>query len=502
MPPVSRRRATLATVVGSVANTLVVSLQAAVLIPLYVRLIGPQLYGAWLSSGDVLVWLQALDLGLPNLLIQRIGAAHGRSDVRSVAEYAATGIAVLSCIAIVLTLGGCALAYALPGLLHVRNGSAAILTRSIQLGVLGTGIIVFNNSIVGFARAIQRTAMVNTIVVLAAIVGFIVSLVAVLHGVGLIAIPLGIVTRAVVSSIGNCAFMMTELSPQLRRHFRIRRPILHEMIRISPATALAGVGYALMNQSEAAIAGITLGPGPVLILTMSKKAAEVGRSVLDVISYSSYGGFAHLVSSEQRRSARSVFEQIVSLRWMAAVSIAAAYMAVNPSLVSRWVGSQYYGGWLLTVVFATQLIVIGHAYLVNMLFRACGPVLKGSIALIIECVVRVPLMIVFLRWLGLVGLPLAGVFTSAIATLIARRWITRLMGSFSNPVSAMPIRVVVARAAAFGLGAAIGARVVHPTWPFAVSTGIAIALIVAMLQTVADSRVRHALGLSRALWRA
>ena len=71
---------------GERASTLIASIQSVILIPLHIAHIGPRLYGAWLGSGDILVWMQAFDFGLPNLMIQRIGEAHGRGDAAQVAE--------------------------------------------------------------------------------------------------------------------------------------------------------------------------------------------------------------------------------------------------------------------------------------------------------------------------------------------------------------------------------------------------------------------------------
>src|SRR5262245_81108 len=86
-----RRRAAIATLLGTTTNTFVVSLQAVILAPLYLHFVGSRLYGSWLASGEMLVWMQTLDLGLPNVLIQRIGAADGAGDDRTSGEYFATG---------------------------------------------------------------------------------------------------------------------------------------------------------------------------------------------------------------------------------------------------------------------------------------------------------------------------------------------------------------------------------------------------------------------------
>jgi hypothetical protein len=66
-PEPGRRRAAVGSFLGSFANTLLVSLQAVLLVPFVLRTVGPAVYGAWLASGDLLNWIQVLDLGLPNL---------------------------------------------------------------------------------------------------------------------------------------------------------------------------------------------------------------------------------------------------------------------------------------------------------------------------------------------------------------------------------------------------------------------------------------------------
>ena len=45
------------------------------------------MYGAWLATGDLLVLMLAFDMGIPNILIQRIGAALAKSDKKAIGGY-------------------------------------------------------------------------------------------------------------------------------------------------------------------------------------------------------------------------------------------------------------------------------------------------------------------------------------------------------------------------------------------------------------------------------
>src|SRR2546425_8841364 len=102
----TRTTAALASLTGNSLNVLVVSVQALLLIPLYLAAVGPRLYGAWLASGEILTWMQAMDLGIPNLMIQRIAAAHGGGDRRVAGEWFASGLLVLGLIGAVIAVLG------------------------------------------------------------------------------------------------------------------------------------------------------------------------------------------------------------------------------------------------------------------------------------------------------------------------------------------------------------------------------------------------------------
>jgi O-antigen/teichoic acid export membrane protein len=473
---ISRRRAALATLAGSATNILIVSIQAIVLIPLYLNAIGPRLYGAWLGSGDFLLWMQALDLGLPNLMIQRIGAAHGRGDPRSVAEYFATGMLVLAVVASAILLIALALSFPLPGWMGLVGEEARVLRSCFIVGSIASALTMWMNSVVGFSRGTQNTTFMNVVGVLSSLAGFGASLGLVLMGWGLWAVALGLVARAGVTFIGGVIFTVATLRGDMAQFFRVQGSILREFLVISPATALGGISYAVMNQSDAALVAIFLRPELAVILTLTRKALDVARGLVDMIAFATYGGFAHLVTSEQRQRTLQVHAEITSLRLSSAVAMASAYMAVNASLLAVWAGSAQYGGALLTVLMAVQFVVVGGSFLVNYLYRATGRVMQGSLALLLESIVRVPLMIGLLLWLGLPGVPLAGIVTASVFWIVAYRWTLREVSSFSDPVPRFSSWLWVAQAAIFGIGVLVCVYVQWASWVYVLVTGSVIAV--------------------------
>lgn len=473
-PAGSRRSAAVASLAGNAGTTLVASLQALLLVPLYLHELGPRLYGAWLASGDVLLWLQSFDLGLPNVMIQRIAFAHGRGDQRTASEYFATGTAilgVLSASVVALLFWG---APAVPRWLNLTGADATLLTRCVRLGAVASGLTLLNWAVVGYSRAVQDTAAMNLAAVGASLVGFGVTVVLLLCGFGLWSLVFGSCARAIGSVFGSVAYLISRGRDGRFTRLRIRRAAAVDLLSLSPSTALAGIGYALMNQSENAIVGVMLGPDRVPILAITRKGADVLRGLLDMIGFATYGGFAHLVASTDRTRAPRVYGEIVSLNLSLGVASAAAYMVVNPSFVTRWVGGSFFGGPWLTLLMAGQLLTMSVSYLINYLYRASGRLVRGSVVLIAECVVRVPLMVLLASTIGLLGVPLAALITSSVSAVLVHTWEIAELSHLGDRIPLLASRVALFRVALFAVGAVGCVLLLVPSWPFVFSLGFTV----------------------------
>lgn len=472
----SRRQAVISTLTGSTANTIVIAIQAIVLTPLYIHEIGPRLYGAWLGSGDILIWLQAFDLGLPNLMIQRIGSARGRDDDTAIAEYFASGTVVLAVVACIIAAIAYGLSFWIPSWVHLDGNEALELQRCFSIGVIASALVILNNSVVGLSRGIQKTAFMSIAILFSSVAGFAVSLTLVLNGWGLWAIVWGLVTRAGISILGSMVFVFMVFKSDFKKLLCVKREIFREFISVSPVTALGGLSYAMMNQSESAMVAIFMRPEYAAILTVTRKAADLIRALVDMIGFASYGSFAHLVASNQRHRALQVHSEIRSVRFTIAIALVAGYIAVNASLVSVWVDTAQYGGAILTVLMGIQAIVVGDAFLMNYLYRATGPVVLGSVALIVESVARVPLMIGLLLLIGLPGIPLASILTAFVAGWFAYRWTYKDLIPFSEKNKESTIKVWLLRFSVVCVGMLACTFMYSASWTYVLVVGSAVTL--------------------------
>jgi O-antigen/teichoic acid export membrane protein len=472
----TRSRAAITTFSANAINVLIVGAQGVLLIPLYLNAVGPHLYGAWLASSEVLVWLQAMDLGIPNLMIQRIASAYGANDRRRAADWFAAGILVLALVSVVIGLAGVAVSLLLPGWIGATPDESTVLSSCFLVGTVATCVTIFANGFVGLARAIQDTLLLSATLIASAVVGLLTSLTLLLAGFGLWAIALGLAARAGVGLVGALLFGIHAWRADLRGPFRIDRGIVTELLTASPLTALGGISYALMSQSEIVLVAVIVRPELAVVYALTRRAADLGRSLVDMIGFATYGGVAHLISSPDGPTARITYARILGLHLSCSVAVASAYLAVNRSLLEVWIGPSLAGGIGLIVVMAIQSIVLGHSYLINLLYRATGRVLEGSLALVIEALVRIPLLAIFLLAIGLPGLPIAATATAITAAFLIRRRTVRELESEHSRAPTAALSVWLLRALFLGLGVTFAVTISVPEWSYVLITGLVITL--------------------------
>lgn len=482
----SRRSATINTLVGGTAGTFIVTLQAAILIPLYINHIGPRLYGAWLASGDFLVWMQTFDLGLPTLMTQRMAKAYGQGDHRSVGEWFCTGAVVLAGVAALIAAAGIGIAFPLPGFFGLAGVEADQLRHCFQLASVGAAANLFNNVFVGLSRAVQNTAFMNFTGVVATMASLAVSFWLVLAGFGLWALPLGLTTRALLVLAGSVIFVLREHWEDLKRHFSYSNAIARELAAISPATTLGGLSYSLMTQSDTAIVGMFRGPELATVYNVTRKLMDACRGLIDQVAFASYGGFAHLVTSPDRSRALRVYAEIRSVRLWLAISASAVCMAINGPLVRLWVGEKQYGGAALTILLTLQMIVGGESYLINYLYRAAVSVKIGSLALAAEAAGRLPLAVTLLLWLGLPGLALGAVLAASVSSLIVLRWTIGALSTFAAAPGRIAPHTLLTRAFVFCIGILMCLTVRLGSWSSVVLVACAVGAAAATVLLFTD----------------
>jgi O-antigen/teichoic acid export membrane protein len=469
----SRRRAAMATLAGTSLTVTITIAQAVVLIPLCLRTLGAHLYGAWLGASELLVWIQLLDAGIPNLLTQRVGAAIGRGDRTDAARWSITGLVIVAAIGGLLAIAGIAAAPFVARWAQVGPADASTFVACFRVGAVASALLLCANGFVGIARGVQRTEITSASQAAGALAGLVVSIGLILAGWKLWALAAGLAARGLVAFGGGLAFVR-----QGDRALWRAAPSLataREIGGLAPSMVAGSVGYVLATNSEIVLVTTVFGPVAAAVYALTRRAIDGLRNLLDSIAFAVNGGFAHLVAAADRHRARVVLHEMLWIRLALASLAGAVAIAVNRTFVTLLFGPAQFGGVWLTAAFVAQMVIGGQSFMANYLLRASGEVRQGSWLLAAEAAARVGAIAIGLQVFGLIGAPASALVVSATGLLVNWRRLGRTLPpprevvavgrAFSNasPLAILALGLFVGSLGAplswlafFAVGAAVG----------------------------------------------
>jgi O-antigen/teichoic acid export membrane protein len=437
-PPVpSRRRGAMVMLGGSGLSLTLTVVQGLLLVPLYLRYIGPGMYGAWLASGDLLGWLAMLHMGITGVVTQRMAAAHGRGERAVVGEYYATGVAVQAVLMAVLVGLGLLVAPFVPGWLGIHGEDARTLSRCFAAAAAATGL-GFMAAVVGsLPVAVQRMTFNAAATLACTAAGLVTTLWLLLSGAGLWALAWGMLARNGLLLLALAGAAAAALRREGTR-MRVRGPVLRELGALSGPSFLSMLGNTAVGRCDALLVAVVFRPELATVYVLTRRAAEIISMFLALVGGALYPGFAHLVGSGHLARARHVLAQAERGYLAAGALCVALYMALNRTFMELWVGPAQYGGHLLTVLVGLNVLLVGRAALVTYLLGASGQIRQSAHLIFAEAVVRVAAALALLLALGVPGVPLAGIATTVASALVARAWLGRRLEGPARSGAAWP----------------------------------------------------------------
>jgi O-antigen/teichoic acid export membrane protein len=486
----SRRKAALATFAGSGSTTLIAALQSILLLPIYLQKVGTESYGIWLATGEILLWMVAFDCGIPNLMIQRIGASHAKGKTQDIGRHFATCVAMLASTAAVLGSLVWGLSPLVVQMFSQGRGIDPNVVSALKLAAIATALVLLNYSFQGLGRALQQTFWQNIASVISTLVGFVATYLLLIKGWGLQSIAIGLIVRSGGSLLGNVlAYLMLDGFKEARYKVVPSAPIAREYLRETPLLLTSGIAYALMNNSQIAIANLVLGPTAAVFLSVARRLADLVKAALDMVSYATEGGFAHLFASGDKPRIARVLREIDERFHLVAIVLLTGLLATNGAFVTIWTKGQFEPGSILTAFIATRTFMTAWSYLGISRLRAAGAFRTSSVLLLADCTCRIVLMFVGANLFGIVGICMGACLPPIGIGLLARRKLNRELGpvpQFNPNVAAACLGLAIA-------SAAIGVIAKPTTWTTVISLGIVVSATSAAILILANRKTNVAI---------
>lgn len=390
-------------------------LQGLLVTPLYARLIPLDLLGAWMATGNVLAWLSLIDPNISRILQQKVARAYGKGDAPSVKSLSMAGHVLGMGVALAMS-GLTPFVRTAIGLVPGAKESGAELEASVVVAVLASSVLVASFAPMSVNLGLQNMVQVGVITVLATSAGLATSILGLLNGWGLVALPAGLLCRATILFVGNLVSVYKRqgiydtwrLGPDL--------PALKEIVVPSGFTFVEKVGVAMTSQVEPLAIAYAAGPVNTAQYTITSRPLEPVRIAVDRVLPALGPGLSHLAGDRGNHAVADVIGKVYGpLGGVVSIGVAAVTVASGP-LVSTWAGAGTFAGYGVSAAVAIAAVSGCLANPGGEILYSLGDVRSVALGRLLEGTARVALQVLGGILFGVVGVIIGGVIATATVT--------------------------------------------------------------------------------------
>ncbi|MBU0571105.1 MAG: oligosaccharide flippase family protein [Candidatus Omnitrophica bacterium] len=410
VPICSRRKGTIALMFSGYASLVLTMVKGIVLIPLYLHYIDTRLYGAWLATGSIVAYFGLCDFGISNVLVQRVASNYGKQDFRRLGSTLGTGLMigiVASCLPVFL---GLILLPWIAEAFHITGVEASQLKLSFLMAAVGTSLMLMVYNVGGVLIALQRQIVPGMFLVIGDILSVVVTLVLLVLGYGLVAIPIGALVWGISAVLGNGIYLWWFLKTKLPQvSIRFKKNDARDLSFQSVWQFGAQAAVTLARRSDNLIIAALIDPSFCVILTVTKKAVEILTLIVRYFVRAFLPSLAHLHGEGDKKKFKKISVITFKITMLAGICLMGGYLFFNKSFVNLWVGKEFFGGGALTKLLYVYgfFVIIGTNFYV--ILFAKGEMVTAARAYIAEALICVPLSICFAMIWGIKGIVVAGI---------------------------------------------------------------------------------------------
>lgn len=392
-----------------------VFVSGVVLVPLYLRHIPIDLYGAWLASGNILTWVTLADPGVSLVLQQRVATAYGAGDRTELVGWIATGLWTTVAISAVIIACGIVSSWFLPTWLALSSAvDQQELVDAFRWSVVGSALMVMSFSVTSVNQGLQSSLGIGTIYVAASLFRLAAVIALLGWGFGLLAIAIPSVGMGLILLCANVVYMLRRFR---REGISFQWAPVHfkQLAGLLSWTSFGRLSAVMTSHVDLFVVARFLGPESVSVLRFTRTAPEISRLLIERPIAALQPSLAHLMGAGGDGRARIIVVSVTRGVVHLLALLAGGLVLLNDDFVRLWLGTRFYAGAETDVLIIFFTVAsTGAAVLSGFCFSA-GNIRGASAVGVAQTLLYLPLLGLSGYWFGLPGVVGAGVL-SVLAT--------------------------------------------------------------------------------------
>jgi O-antigen/teichoic acid export membrane protein len=396
-------------------NLIVVFVAGIWLTRFFIARLGEQRYGLWLIGTQFVGYALLLDLGMVQLLPRQIAFATGREGGWRGARELPMLVGETS--RLVLYQTPILALLALSGLFFMPAEWAEL--RGPLAIVAGTLVLAFPLRIPqAVLSGLQDLSYLGRLQLVAWVVSTAVTVVGVTTGLGLYAFALGYAATQFLPALACVARLKWNYPGVLT----FRLPPLGQgraaaIMRSGAWASVGQVAHILLTGTDLVVIGSLFGPVAVVMYSCTSKILSVTANLPLMILPVAGPALSELRTSVSKERLFKAAQAVGQLIVVISGGIVVVVLGTNEAFVRWWVGPTQYGGTVLTVLLATQLVIRQWNLSVSMTLFSIGRERRTAITALVDGLITVLGLFIFAHAMGPQYAPLGPIAGSVLVTL-------------------------------------------------------------------------------------
>ncbi|MBE0542933.1 MAG: lipopolysaccharide biosynthesis protein [Verrucomicrobia bacterium] len=419
----SRTRNYLKGLTTGYAATLATILVGLWLTPFTLRFLDREEYGLFALASDLLMWLGLLDLGITAGLNVQAAQLTGRPDAERLNRLASTAFFTQNVIVLMVLAVGSALALGIPHFFPVRPDLHR--TTSVLMGmlVLGSAIGFSTKTFSALLVAHQQLHIDNLLKLALLAIRTVLTVLLLKEGWGLYSLAFASLAATLITS-AIAVWRTWRLLPGLQIRWVLASwDVLKGLGNLGIWFSLGGIAGILITSFDRVVAAKMISVETVTTLSLTGRVYALFGGLLDQITNTARPMLGQLLGQNKIAEAQRVYRHLFTLSTGFAVIAAFSLWAGNEPFVTRWVGGQNFGGPLLSLALALNLIVHSWVLPNRAVLSAALVVRPQALSRTVEAGLNLGLSVLLGYYLGLIGIVLG----TAVAGLLTSTWYLPLL---------------------------------------------------------------------------
>ena len=398
------------------------SLTGLITVPLTVRYLGGERYGAWMTISSVLVFLGFGDFGLASSLTNALGRAFGKNDRESARRYVTTTLVALSVVAILFVVAGVTFAAQLAHIMFPNIDDSLLRGEIVPTLIIALSIFALNFPLLVTNRvlaAYQENATANLWIMASSVANLIGILIVIAFRGGLPALILGSAGAGLLVNAMSSIWLFGWHKPWLApARSGADLQFARELFSTSWKFFVANTAWLINSQTDNFIIAHFLGPAAVTPYSVTFRLFAYAALIPTLVFPSIWPAYTEAATKNDGDWIRGIFKKNVKANLLIATSIVAVLIIFGQLLIRYWAGPVAVPPFALLVWMGVWNILLAHVAAAGCLLQATGHITGLTIYGSITAVLNVILSIWLVHPFGISGVIAATVIAYTVCMFI------------------------------------------------------------------------------------